>query len=57
MRKGPDERGAATGPESLERTHIANATLRAPIESVCRENGYEPPAICTPDELLAEEGD
>ena len=38
-------------------THIANATLRDPIESVCRENSYEPPAICTPDELLAEEGD
>lgn len=38
-------------------THIANATLRNSIESVCRENGYEPPAICTPDELLAEEGD
>jgi hypothetical protein len=38
-------------------THIANATLRDPIGSVCRENGYEPPAICTPDELLAEEGD
>jgi predicted nucleic acid-binding protein len=38
-------------------THIANATLREPIASVCRENGYEPPAICTPDELLAEEGD
>jgi len=38
-------------------THIANATLRDPIESVCRGNGYEPPAICTPDELLAEEGD
>ncbi|MBL8792327.1 MAG: type II toxin-antitoxin system VapC family toxin [Planctomycetia bacterium] len=38
-------------------THIANATLRAPIEAVCRERGFEPPAICTPDELLAEEGD
>ena len=38
-------------------THIANATLRDPIEYVCRANGYEPPAICTPDELLAEEGD
>jgi hypothetical protein len=38
-------------------THIANARLRDPIESVCRENGYEPPSICTPDELLAEEGD
>jgi hypothetical protein len=38
-------------------THIANATLRESIGSVCRENGYEPPAICTPDELLGEEGD
>ena len=38
-------------------THIANATLRDPIESVCRENGYEPPTICTPDELLADGGD
>jgi hypothetical protein len=38
-------------------THIANATLRQPIESVCRAHGYEPPAICTPDELLAEEGE
>ena len=38
-------------------THIANATLREPIASVCRANGYEPPTICTPDELLAEEGE
>ena len=38
-------------------THIANATLREPIASVCRASGYEPPAICTPDELVAEEGD
>jgi len=35
-------------------THIANATLRASIENVCRENGFEPPVICTPDELLKE---
>lgn len=32
-------------------THIANATLRNRIESVCRSNGYEPPVICTPEEL------
>jgi hypothetical protein len=38
-------------------THIANATLRDPIEAVCRASGYEPPAICTPEELLSEEGD
>lgn len=32
--------------------HIANATLRSRIEAVCRESGYEPPIICTPQELL-----
>src|SRR5947209_8696857 len=35
-------------------THIANAALRGQIESVCRAAGYEPPAICTPEELLSE---
>lgn len=37
-------------------THIANAAFREPIESVCRASGYEPPTICTPEELLSEEG-
>jgi hypothetical protein len=32
-------------------THIANATMRHAIERVCREAGYEPPVICTPEEL------
>jgi hypothetical protein len=32
--------------------HLANAILRKQIESVCREDGYEPPIICTPEELL-----
>jgi len=32
--------------------HLANATLRAKIESVCRSLGYEPPTICTPLELM-----
>lgn len=31
--------------------HIANATMRQAIEQVCRESGYEPPVICTPEEL------
>ncbi|HWG42509.1 MAG TPA: type II toxin-antitoxin system VapC family toxin [Gemmataceae bacterium] len=35
-------------------THIANAALRPRIEAVCRDNGYEPPVICTPEELLRE---
>jgi hypothetical protein len=33
-------------------THIANAALRGRIESVCRDEGYEAPVICTPEELL-----
>lgn len=37
--------------------HIANATLRARIEAVCRAAGYEPPVICTPDQFPAEEDD
>lgn len=36
-------------------THIANASLRPRIESVCRQSGYEPPVICTPRELLGGE--
>lgn len=32
--------------------HIANPALRPRIESVCRESGYEPPVICTPQEML-----
>jgi hypothetical protein len=34
--------------------HLANAMLRHQIERVCREQGYEPPLICTPHELLEE---
>ncbi len=32
-------------------THIANAHTRPKIEAACRALGYEPPIICTPDEL------
>jgi hypothetical protein len=32
--------------------HIANAALRSKIESICRSCGYEPPVICTPEELM-----
>jgi hypothetical protein len=35
-------------------THIANAVLRPRIEAICRDFGYEPPIICTPEELLKE---
>jgi hypothetical protein len=32
--------------------HIANASVRVLIESVCRDAGFEPPVICTPEELM-----
>ncbi|MHB8777056.1 MAG: type II toxin-antitoxin system VapC family toxin [Anaerolineales bacterium] len=34
--------------------HIANAAMRANVELVCRLNGYEPPVICSPMELMEE---
>ena len=37
--------------------YIANATLRSRIERVCRDAGYEPAVICTPDELMEPEND
>ena len=32
--------------------HIANPSMRPQIERICRDMGYEPPVICTPQELL-----
>ncbi len=32
--------------------HIANATIRSQIETVCRNAGFESVIICTPDELM-----
>ena len=34
--------------------HIANATMRIRIETICRSEGYEPPILCTPEELMEE---
>jgi len=34
--------------------HIANALIRGRAEAICRECGYEPPVICTPDQMLQE---
>lgn len=34
--------------------HIANASLRGKIESICKAAGYQPPIICTPFELPKE---
>ena len=31
--------------------HIVNPTTRSAIERVCRDVGFVPPIICTPDEL------
>ncbi len=32
--------------------HIANAQIRTRIEGACRTMGYEPPVLCTPEELM-----
>jgi hypothetical protein len=32
--------------------HIANATMRSQIEMACRDAGFQPAIICTPDELM-----
>jgi hypothetical protein len=32
--------------------HMANATMRAPIESVCASKGFKAPIICTPEEMM-----
>jgi len=37
--------------------HIANAIMRGAIEGACREATYEPPVICTPEELGCDDGD
>lgn len=37
--------------------HLANAAVRSRIERACRDAGYEPPVICTPNELMEEYDD
>lgn len=37
--------------------HIASAAARSRTERACRKAGYEPPVICTPNELMEEYDD
>ena len=32
--------------------HIANAALQHRIEAICRSAGFDPPTICTPQQLM-----
>jgi hypothetical protein len=32
--------------------HIANAEFRPRVEALCRGYGFNPPVLCTPDELM-----
>jgi hypothetical protein len=42
-------------PLDVDCAHIANATMRERIETVCRREGFNPPVICTPEELTTQE--
>ena len=35
-------------------THLANAQVLPRLQAVLRELGFEPPVVCTPDELMEE---
>ena len=37
--------------------HIANAAIRDDLAAVIRELGYEPPVLCTPEELMGVDDD
>ncbi|HEX8832433.1 MAG TPA: hypothetical protein VF705_14760, partial [Longimicrobium sp.] len=32
--------------------HIANPRMYPTVTRVCRDHGFEPPVLCTPDDLL-----
>ncbi|MDT5061549.1 MAG: hypothetical protein QOH63_2008 [Acidobacteriota bacterium] len=34
--------------------HIANAEMQTAVAAISRASGYEPPVICTPEELLGD---
>ena len=46
------ELGAVPREAAADAAHIANAAMRVRIERACREAGYEPPVICTPNKLM-----
>jgi len=33
-------------------THLANGVVLKIVNAVCRDNGYDPPMVCTPEELM-----
>jgi hypothetical protein len=37
--------------------HIANAEIQKRIKSICADEGYEMPSICTPEELMGGQDD
>ena len=40
---------------TLNCKHIANAFIYRRVEEVCRNFSYEPPIVCTPQEILGKE--
>ena len=41
--------------EAMRLNYIANAVTLPLVYDVCREEGYEPPIVCTPYELMGED--
>ncbi len=42
---------------TLNCKHIANAFIFRRIEKICRQFGFEPPVVCTPQEILQKENE
>jgi len=51
-RPSRDEIAAAHQRLTWNCTHIANGFVLQSVNTLCRDAGYEPPIVCTPQELM-----
>ncbi len=42
---------------TLNCKHIANVFIFKRVEKICRQSGFEPPIVCTPQEILEKENE
>ena len=52
LAKHPLDLGGVPQQAASDAAHIANSVMRTGIEQACRRAGYDPPVICTPNELM-----